>query len=177
MPRQHNRRFCRLGGEWLEKKLPLAGDVSVSLVNGLLEIDGDNANNAIEVFQTANGNVFVRGAADISGVPTTVNGAAQVRFVQPTINAIDIDMGIGNDRVDLNRLTLSGPLVVDTGGGSDRLFLADTNVGGATIIDTAGGNDRVDILRSVLQGLTDIDTLAGDDTLVLRTSDVLGFKA
>jgi large repetitive protein len=145
------------------------GNVAVRIEDGDLLVRGDGGSNRISV---APGSTVGREPADLLFVVgadgTTVNGEAFV-VVQQVDGGFSIEMGGGDDRIDLEDLSgRSAPSFLDvaTGAGSDLIGLWDVNVAGDLVVRTGPGDDAV-----VGDGITfdrhlRIDLGAGNDRLV-----------
>ncbi len=110
----HNRR--RLNLEQLESRQMLAGDVTVSVVGGVLYLNGDNDGNAISISATANPDEFTISSADGS---TTINGGAAPVTIGGATGGADITLTNGDDRLEFdttNRpIHFSGELTISLG--------------------------------------------------------------
>jgi len=132
--------------ESLEQRTMMAGDVSVSLTNGSLLISGDVAANGLEIAGLAAGEIRVTGL-DAGGTATTINGVATQTFTGVT-GSVVINLGDGNDLVNVHTLFLAGHLVVNAGAGNDTVALA-INAGNVVstarelVINGDAGNDVI----------------------------------
>ena len=99
-----------LANERLEPRLAMAADLTVSLVDGVLRIDGTDGDDAILVRQSDAG-VTV----DYSAGNNLVGHAA----FPPVVERLEIRTGGGQDLVVLRAGSLSASPVVDTGPGAD----------------------------------------------------------
>jgi hypothetical protein len=133
--------------EPLERRAMLAGNVSASInAGGDLIIQGDGADNKIEVFIATDGTVVISGhdgeTVDQGNLNnTTVTGDVRVR------------MRGGNDTVELT--SANGPinkLIIRTGSGSDSITV-DLNSTQTTnvLFVTGSGNDRVDARQNPIE--------------------------
>lgn len=179
----------RLSIEALEEKVPLAGDVSVAIVDGDLLITGDTADNwfAIEQPEAFHGFQF-----RIKGLnQTTINGLGEqwVYFNGHTRDII-MNMGDGNDKIfayGVNSGSNDQPfaaardLVVDMGAGDDRLVLGVTededfggmmafqspvHVGRDLAINMGVGEDSVLIASTQVDDDVSISDPAGNTEIV-----------
>lgn len=134
---------CQPRVESLEHRRLMAGDVAVALEGSLLRIDGDNLGNQIVIAQAASGDVVVSGQSG-----TLVNGLPSVRFVRPTLNAMEIRMEAGDDTVTMRSVQLANDLMVDLGAGNDRLVnpaVAPMVIGANANIYGEAGSDIVQL--------------------------------
>lgn len=185
-----NRAINVAASERLETRALLAGNVTAQMIGQTAVVNGDSADNSVEVIIDA-GNVVVRG---IDG--TTINGA-DADFVVAT-NSAEISgwlvarLSGGNDTLAVNGITVSGNVVIDGGSGNDTLTVQNTAVGGSLSMFGRQGNDIIGV-SSVTTGrdlniaggsgsddiLVDASTVgvdtrltgaAGDDDIVVRSS-------
>ena len=190
-PRQR-RRFS-LTGERLEVRTLLDGNVTAVVANGTLTIDGDAADNTVEV-AIESGDVVVRG---LDG--TTVNGSEDpfVAFSDTETITTDlrVNLGRGNDvaavsdgvvvgrdlnlrdRRGANQLGLLNAQVTrnlraTTGHADDGVNLVGTTIGGSLLLNTRRGNDVVSILTSDIGRTMRVATGRGTDSLVVEESQV-----
>lgn len=125
----------------LEQRVLPAGTVTTSLVNGLLTITGDAANNNIEV-------TIERDRVNIASSDTAIRGVTSVR---PT--ALKINLGGDADTLtisgfspgNLSRLLELASLDIFTGNGRDTVSIDGVRVRGMVNIDTGSGVDLVGI--------------------------------
>ncbi len=110
--RNFGQRFSRnLRFENLERRIVLAGNVTVNVAAGVLTIAGDTANNEISVTQGAAADSFI-----VTGnAGTTINNAAAVTTTGVTGNIV-INMSNGDDQVILLGITTPSNLQVDGDG-------------------------------------------------------------
>jgi hypothetical protein len=215
-----------LGLEPLEDRLAMAGNVVAVLTEGRLTILGDDTGNGVNiVYDVATGKHIVSGK-DAAGSATQVNGAATpveftgVKHVQVWLGAGDdcldfgaadqlyttfaqklsIDMGGGNDSVELgragnnagavdpvlHRLYVNKGIYVDLGPGDDDLEVANLKTNKSLIVMAGDGNDEVKFATEftptgaphtmmfpvVVKGNLHIHLGQGDDSLILLHAGV-----
>ncbi len=155
----------------LEGRTLLAGNVTAAIVDGVLQVTGDDADNDIRIIETADG-VIVRGQNT-----TTINGAATdfVAFAAAldANGPIEIRMGAGNDAVQVNDFQLNGTLYVEGGAGDDRLGLTGMTFDQSVEFVGGAGNDTLFAEGSEFQRLV-ARTGAGDDLVTLTDCDITG---
>lgn len=158
-----------LAGSLALSPLPApTGNVQVSVVNGNLIIQGDNRDNNIIVTE---GNITGRAG-------TTINGQRSIFPPQGVTGDIVINMKNGNDfvRVELpgTNFAVQHDLEINMGPGNDILELLQVRVPQETHIDTAGGHDIIfidgilgvnDYIRSEFTGKFRMETGSGEDLL------------
>lgn len=141
-----NRRHCvrRLGAESLEKRELLAGDVMVEVVDGNLNIRGDEASNNILIEDGVHGQYAIIGRPDANGVDTRINGLAGVK-VDGVNGNINVRMGDGNDQVEANSLAAPRNLRIGLGTGHNEVVLEKVGVRGNVAISGTGRHLNVDL--------------------------------
>lgn len=152
-----------LNVERLESRAMLAGDVTVRVVAGKLEIEGDGLDNTIAIAAGATAGAFL-----VTGTGTTINGssAALPAFTGVTAG-IEVEMNAGNDSVTFGAVTVPQDLDIETGIGNDTVTLnANLNVAGELNIETGLDNDTV-TATTITVGRLEIETGAGNDTVSL----------
>jgi hypothetical protein len=144
------------------------GNVQVSVVNGNLIIQGDSRDNNV---------IFTEG--NITGrASTTINGQRSIFPPEGVTGDIVINMKGGNDfvRVELpgTNFAVQHDLEINMGAGNDNLELLQVKVPEETRIDTAGGHDIIfidgvlgvnDYIRSEFTGKFQVETGNGEDLL------------
>lgn len=177
------RAACRPRLEMLESRHALAGNVVAALTEGQLTILGDDQANGVNiVYDVATGKHIISGR-DHGGSPTQINGGTTpveftgVKHVQIWMSAGDdcldfgaadqlyttiaqklvIDMGSGNDTVELgragnnagstdpvlHRLYVNKGIYVDLGAGDDELEVANLKTNKSLIVKAGDGNDEI----------------------------------
>jgi uncharacterized delta-60 repeat protein len=101
------------------------------------------------------------------GVVFTGLGDDRVYFDQGNL---DLDLGDGNDSLEMAQLTADGPVTASGGVGDDRITYASALFGGPATLRGGDGND-------IIAGSLDVQRIegdAGDDTLIGgESSDIL----
>jgi hypothetical protein len=141
--------------EVCEPRLPLAGNLTVSVTNGTLSILGDGANNGVSIQELDRARYFVSGFA-LSGSNTTVNGQSQglalanvTAGMHVELNAGDDALIISNSRFRRNQLAaeFSGSASTTVPSSSETpaatVHRVTTRVPGNIFIDLGDGNDSV----------------------------------
>lgn len=128
--------------ESLENRIALAGDVAAALEGSLLVVAGDQLANELAIVQNSSGNVTLTG---LNG--TTVNGRPSLTFVNPRLNAAEIRLEGGNDRLSITGLRTGNDLNIDLGSGNDSANV-QAAVGGNLGIKGEAGNDAVTVRGS-----------------------------
>jgi hypothetical protein len=157
----------RLSFQQLESRSLMAGDVAVWMDGDMLHIQGDSESNAVRVFQL-NDTTYVDGLFSAGGEDTTVNGRT-LMFKSDRVRSLDIDMGDGNDTLDLtpNLQRYAGMIEIQMGTGSDRVSLEKVEANGISIETRGGGADTVIGNQVTTQNLR-IDTAEDADTIDLK---------
>ncbi len=182
-----SRRRTSLRVEPLEKREMMAGDVSVSLDRGLLLIEGDNQANSVEIRQLWNRDFRIE--SNDNGA-TSINGRFSVTVPYRNVSSIRVDLASGNDSLYVHDVYVND-LIVDLGQGDDQLDVARITTRDDLIIDAGSDGNDIILVRSsrigssslrnndlIVNGNTDdqnvyiIDTVVDDDLrLYLASSD------
>ncbi len=150
--------------EKLEDRRMKAGNVTVEVDDGDLEIRGENNTEQGIAIEATN----VAGQFRVIGLDTTVNGADEI-LVTGVTNDVDIDMRSGGKLVILTEgdqaaLFINGDLEIDTRGNSADVIILDTvNVEGRTTVRTRGGDDALIDTGSTHQERTLFNLGGGND--------------
>src|SRR5262245_33996536 len=164
MVRRSRGRRCAF--ESLENRQMMAGDVTAQIHNGNLIIKGDSSDNDIAVTQSST-------TITVTGTSTTVNSATTPAVLTGFTGKIKIKMKDGSDNVTLTGLT-STKLDVDMGSGNNTLDIENCTVNGKTELEGKKGNNTFEIdtntdtettISSRFNGKLDIDLGKGNDTL------------
>lgn len=139
------------------------GNLSVEIhshpqLGNVLVLTGGAGNNNVQLSSPALGVVHVEGR-----MGTTIGGlASSADFVG--IDAIEIDLGDGDDSLSAQDVWITGSLVVDIGDGENRVDVLDSVLGGLGI-EAGSGWDRVAVERTTILGDSRIRLHKGDDVL------------
>ena len=168
----------------------LAGNVTAQMIGQTTLINGDAADNSVEVIIDA-GNVVVRG---IDG--TTINGAGSDFIVATNSSEIAGSLvarfSAGNNTFAVNGITVARDIVVSGGSGNDTMTVQNASIGRSLFVSGGAGNDIIgassvttgrdlyiiggagndDILvdASTVGVDTRISGLGGDDDIIVRNS-------
>lgn len=147
--------------EQLETRRLLSGNVTASIVNGNLEIWGDNVANEVIVDQLglAAGQVRIGSGGNL----TTVNGELEPVVLDGFVGDVVAWMRHGPDRLAIRDMTLPAGLTVHTGLGIDQVSLMNVIIEGDAEIKTGVRPDTVEIDDSTFNGALLINTRWGRD--------------
>lgn len=155
----------------MESRTLLAGNVTAEVVDGVLNIQGDDDANEIQVRETVDG-VIVLG---LNG--TTINGESDpfIAFESDleAHGSINIELNAGDDNVQVEGFDLHGSLIVRGGRGDDRLGITAMTIDQrVTFIGGAGD----DILYAEGSEFTHLGAWMGegDDLVALVDSEITG---
>lgn len=161
----------------LEPRFALAGNVTVTVQDGLLRFSGDAVDNRLEAaFDSSSGQIRIRGiVASGSQTMLTVNGRQMAETMIAGVTSISASLGRGSDgliitgdwarQVPLQLQSLS----VNLGRGRDnslQVLLTTTTNGLAA--DSGVGNDAFLLTNCSFAGATNIVTGDGADTFDAR---------
>jgi len=182
-----------LGGSLALSPWPApAGNVQVSVVNGNLIIQGDNRDNNIIVTEgniTGRANTTINGGRNISppdGVTGDIiidmkGGNDFVRVELPgdlpgtnfsVLHDLEINMGPGNDILELLLVRVPEETRIDTEGGHDIIFIDGAFRGGEFVrpefigkftVNTGSGEDLLEFRNTIFSGEVDVDLGSGID--------------
>jgi hypothetical protein len=176
----------RLRFESLEDRALMAGNVTAAVVNGTLQITGDNSANVIQIQQAAGNGIRV------VGVGTTINGSSAAGLFYRASNiALDMQggndsvtassvrtgaltgsLGDGNDTVTFNNVVSSQGLALLLGAGDDTANISGGRVTGDLGIDGEAGNDSISISRVQISGGLTLTGSDGDDKITVGNAVV-----
>jgi hypothetical protein len=163
----------RLRFDSLEERVLMAGDVTAAIVGGTnLVITGDLAANAVRIAGTSVPGEYIVSRADRT---TTIN-TGTTPFTASGISNLIIDLGDGNDRVNLVHMRVSGDVSINTGtdAGKDLVKVSLAQIDGKFFVETGDGNDELILTALHVSGDATIDTGLGDDKLYLTVGRVGG---
>lgn len=150
MSRSKHHHYCRLGVEQLEARALMAGDLSIALYQDTLVINGDAQANGVQIAAgPVAGTVQVQGLF-AGGANTTIN-----RQLGPQV------------------FTAPRSILIDLGGGDDHLQIQNVRASGMLSARLGDGNDQA-VLAGVSAGTLNVDTGVGRDTLAIRDSSATG---
>lgn len=143
-----------------------SGNVTVSVVNGNLQVTGDAAANTVVIYADNNGNSWVAGAGD-----TTVNGGQSPYAVRSVGNAA-VDLGSEDDQLVIvgSAVDSANSISLETGAGNDLVAISDINTAAPLTISNTAGSDTREILSAQLANLT----LTGGGTALIQRSSLNG---
>lgn len=179
--------------EALEVKAMLAGNVLVSLSNGIAQITGDSQNNSIEIVASGN-TIVVQGLNN-----TTINGQTTAFVLSASglsfAGGLEARMGAGNDSVRIGSgLTFQKDVFVNGQAGDDTLgaesstfqkqlrLAGETGTDGLALTQVTAKDVRlsgtgaltVAITNSTITGWLEIDSERGADDIVITGTTVNG---
>jgi hypothetical protein len=141
-----------------EPRRLLAGNVAAFEADGNLYLRGDSLDNEIELTVNADGQMVLTG---IDG--TTVNRSSDPYLVwQSQTGATSSDA------------ILSGGLRVNLGKGNDRLEVRDTTFEGLSVVYAGPGDDEIRLSESRFEAQLTVQTFDGDDQIHFESNEFLG---
>jgi hypothetical protein len=165
--REESQFLSDLTVESLEDRRLLAGNVTVEVDDGDLEVRGENNTAHVIGIEATD----VEGQFTITGIDTDINGSASPLVVNGVTGDFDIDMRSGGSLVILSEsgedeLLIRGDLEIETRGNDADIILLDTvHVRGETKIETRGGDDSVNLLGGQYEDDFDLNTGGGNDVV------------
>ena len=147
----------------LENRNLLAGNVVGGMMGTQLQLNGDMADNQIEITEIAPNQIQVTGLGT-----TTVNGAASQVFAAGVIENVLVHTGIGHDEVIVRNVSLTdtpaGNLEIFTDTGDDNVVLDQVSTTQSIIVNTGDHNDSVNAFRVKTRGFFHTDSGNGHDS-------------
>lgn len=153
--------------EFLEDRSVPAGNVSVSVSDGVLLIQGDDAANQIFIQGVGDSTISVQ---SLDG--TTINGQSQ-GGIFANVDSYRIDMFGGADLVQMDNLRGNGSLVANMGDGNDVFLVNNAEHHGMTFITGGSGNDSLVLGSSTFRNFMAIDTGVGEDQVITFLSGAM----
>ena len=154
----------------LESRTLLAGNVTAKLFFGDLHLVGDAAANDIKITETTAG-IVVQG---LNG--TTINGGTTdfVAFdvADTQTGSIWARLGAGNDKLQLDDMTLDRHVIVNGQAGNDQLGLTSVDILRGLLFIGEAGNDTFYAENSAIDGSLTALLGDGDDLVALTNTDL-----
>ncbi len=141
--------------ETLEDKRLLAGDVTVSVVEGTLVVRGDDASNGVAVTSGDAPDAYIIVGLEAGDGPTSINGIFDRVEVSGVHRGVRMALGEGSDVASLFRANVRGNVEIAAGLGNDHVTIGgpmasatdvNTMIQGRLLVDLDQGQDslRVD---------------------------------
>lgn len=164
----------QLRHETLESRRLLAGDVTVAVnASGDIMVTGDGQDNIITITEsltgisiagTATNIVFNGETASIQEIPTSGTGNVDRDLI--------LQMGGGDDNVEVNLVHVGRTLKASLNSGSDELSLSDSTVTNHLRLNGGSDEDFVEISASNVSGSVTFNGNSGNDELQASGLDV-----
>ncbi len=172
----------RLRLESLEKRLLMAGDVTVSVSGGVLTVRGDANPNSIQISGTGvAGQYLISGFVDDTlNLPTTVNHGAAPVLVTGVTGDVIINLGNGNDELGIDNAVVAGNLIINDDGGANFLELGQHSllVNKDVVVNTAGNGDQTILEEGIFTvGNHTVTTGGGNDYLNLIATGAAAYAS
>ena len=160
----------KLRFESLERRLVMAGDVTVDFEGNSLFITGDEVANHVEIARDGSNNIVITGLNGETLTGDTSVPAADVR-------SIVVLLGDGADRVNLRRIDIAGSVTISAGRGHNRVNVGGSSANAVTLgqdlsILTGGGLDRVNVTRANVGRSLRVVTAQGNDEVLIQNSTI-----
>lgn len=168
--RSAERRVAPARLEQLEQRTLLAGNVTAQFIGQNAFINGDSADNSVEIL-VENGSVVARG---LDG--TTVNGSADDFVLSAGISLpgnLSAALGNGNDAFVMTGVQVGRNVTVNGGHGNDQIAItASSMIGRDLVIRGAAGSDTISLQDSAVARSVAVSGNSGDDLIVLSNAEV-----
>jgi hypothetical protein len=151
----------------LEDRTTPTGNVTAFVGGGVLNILGDDAGNLIKIDRLGRQSVMIRPVDSA----TTINGQSTPQWFGDIANGFDIKMGGGDDLVQVN-LVDTRWLDVDLGAGNDSLEVISSRITRRTTLLGGAGDDDIRVFNTTLIRRTTIDAGEGDDRVSMEKNRV-----
>jgi len=188
----------RLMVQGLESRAMLAGDVTVSVTDGILRLQGDEFSNDIVIVRlntTGQGTKVAIHGTNASGVVTTrINGQDSIEVEGITKGAI-LGLGNGNNRLEIGNTSsgdharqpvdFQGRVKIGASSGNDRIAVSIYSNSGVAI-NAGAGDDKIYMIKSRFHNLTvnsdplpveGREPVGGDDEVRMRSIIATGAVA
>ncbi len=156
--------------EGLEYRRMLAGNVSAEVRDHVLIINGDSKSNSITLFQEANGQYDVIGNEGTRINRTQLNQ----RFDASIVSSIQIRLNGGDDTLLVQRVIVTGDLVIQSGLDDDQLVIRRVRIGKRLFIEDLAGQSDIALHAVVTQGKLRVLTGDKSDAVSVNASVVYG---
>lgn len=185
MPTNQSKRR-RLGLETLEDKRLLAGDVSVTVVEGNLLVRGDEASNGVAITSGDAASEYVVVGLPVGDAATSINGTFERVVVTGVSGGIRMGLGRGDDVFNLFQANVRGYVSVATGLGNDHVNIGgpqtqvsdmNTVIQGRLLVDLGEGNDSLRIGGSEVEQGLEAHGGMGNDDVAIRASRLGGVSS
>jgi hypothetical protein len=160
----------KLRFESLERRLVMAGDVTVDFEGNSLFITGDEVANQVEIARDGSNNIVVTGLNGETLTGDTSVPAADVR-------SIVVLLGDGADIVNLRRINIAGSITISAGRGQDRVNVGGSSADAVTLgqdlsILAGSGLDRINVTRASVGRSLRVVTAQGNDEVLIQNSTI-----
>lgn len=179
--RYRNKFRHQLGVETLESKRLLAGDVTVSVVQGTLVIQGDDASNGVAVRSGDTPDSYFIVGLEAGGEPTSINGVFDRAEVSGVMRGIRMTLGAGDDLANLFQARVRGNVGIAVGQGEDHVNVGgpmasvtdvNTVIDGRLMVDLGMGHDGLRIAGSRIHHGVLVNGGLGDDSVAVAESQI-----
>lgn len=170
MARQR-RKFRSCSFESLEDRRLLAGDVSASIVQGDLVIEGDSQDNGISITAGATPGTVVVTGINVGGSATNLNGTANGSVtLSGFTDDLKIKMKGGNDAVTITGLTVPDDADIDGGDGNDTFTLSNVTINDSLDMDLDKDDDTATLTNVTVSDEAEIEGSRGADNVTITNS-------
>lgn len=150
----------------LEDRTNPSGNVTAFVGGGVLNILGDDAGNLIKIDRCGQQSVMIRTLDS-----TTINGQSTPQWFGDISHGYDIKMAAGDDVVQIN-LVDTRQLDVDLGAGNDSLEVVSSRITRRTTVLGGAGDDDIRFFNTTLIRRTTIDAGEGDDRVSMEKNRI-----
>lgn len=155
--------------ESLEPRLLLAGDVTVSVSDGILSIFGDEQDNSIIIEQLAGSTDIVIRSGDDT---TTINGQTLPVTVDDVTSHIGVSLLGGNDTLEINDVIVNGRLSTNLGTGDNAVTIDTVSVSSTLRIRHSTGDDTTTLTGVNVDGTAIIYSNSGENVTTVTDGNM-----
>jgi hypothetical protein len=142
----------------LESRVLLSGNVTASVSNGQLNLQGNCLNNSIVVDQVALATSQLRVS---SGDGTTSINGQSGALCFSGVSGISIKLGSGNDTLVIQNATVANGVQLSATGGNQLFTLSDVTIGGSFTLTNSGGQNSTTLENSSVAGSVTVNAGVG----------------
>jgi len=161
--------------ELFEARVLMAGNVSITIADGVFRLRGDAADNNVGLIADSDTAEVFRVAA-MEGTTITLNGRPyrNQEFSPGLLKQVVVEMGEGDDKFGATGCAFFGLFAYSGENGSDSISLTSVRIDGSAALRGAAGNDRFVFSQTTLSGDVTFDGGAGRDRLSIGGLSVAG---
>jgi hypothetical protein len=150
------RNLSRCFLEQFESRTLFNGNMTASVSNGVLDLQGNNLNNSV-VIQEISPSTFTVSSGDGT---TTINSKSTVQTFTG-VNGISLNVGSGNDIVLIENATIADNIQIAGNNGNQLVTLSALTIDGNFFLTNSGGQNNTTVENSTIDGSVTVNAGAG----------------